>query len=485
MSVISSDRGLIAAGIVAAASILTFLYNKYQSAPATKNGIPLPPGPPVRWFWESPLSSSNHVIIIIGSLDAATEIMEKEGGALVDRPRSVAFGEIVSNNMRIVTMNNGERFRRFRKAVHAHLQPKAIQVDPKHHVEHAKRFTVSVILRVLYGKSTPTSHDDPEVVRIYQNIKNLEPVSRPGSYLVDTFPILKYVPGYGRDLRKVREFESSLYRDQLGHVKDEMSRNEAGPSFSKMLLENAGDHRMSYEEIAYLSGTLFATASASTSVAITTMIMTAACHPEAQARVQEELDLVVGTDRGEPVRCSVYMYDLTPPLAPTFEDWNSLPQLHAFISEVLRWRPVALLGISHRATKDIIWRGQVIPAGAKVLGCHWAISRDPVAYPDPEKFDPQRWVDTNGQLRTDMWFYAYGFGRRVCPGLHLANQAIYINLALLLWSFRIVQRPDAPIDMDSFTGALLSHPPPFEAEFVPRIGDERLRDMMNMLVVGM
>ncbi|KAF9231569.1 cytochrome P450 [Melanogaster broomeanus] len=520
MSLMSSDRYLVASGIVAAAFVVTFLYNKYQVAPATKKGIPLPPGPPARWFWDSAFPRSNisytlgdwvakygpvislrqgsQVTIVIGRLNATTEIMEKEGAALVDRPRSVAFAEIMSNNMNIGVMGSGERFRRLRKAVHTHLQPRAVQAyeglqcehardvildilrDPTHHVEHAKRFTVAIILRVVYGKSTPTFNDDPEVVRMRQNIKNSESVlRRPGGYLVDIFPILKHVPGYGRELRKYHEFELSLYRDQLGRVKDEMSRNEAGPSFSKTLLENASDHRLSHDEMAYLAGILFGAGSDTTYIAISNFILAAARHPAAQARVQEELDMVVGTDRGEPMRCNVSMYNLTSPLAPTFEDSNRLPQLHAFMSEALRWRPVVSAGVAHRATEDIIWRGQMIPAGATVLGCHWAISRDPVAFPDPEKFDPQRWLDLNGQLRADLWFCTYGFGRRVCPALHLANRSIYINAALLLWSFRIARHPNAPIDMDSFTDSVISRPVPFEVEFVPRMGEEKLREMME------
>jgi cytochrome P450 len=83
--------------------------------------------------------------------------MEKEGGALVDRPRSIALGEIMSGGMRMIMMSGGERFRRLRKAMHAHLQPKAaveyqdmqsnaakeaildILNDPKNHVRHVQR----------------------------------------------------------------------------------------------------------------------------------------------------------------------------------------------------------------------------------------------------------------------------------------------------------------------------------------------------------
>jgi len=157
-----------------------------------------------------------------------------------------------------------------------------------------------------------------------------------------------------------------------------------------------------------------------------------------------------------------------------------LPQLHAFVSEAMRWRPPTPLGFAHRAMKDIVWRGQCIPAGATVMGCHWAISRDPEAFPDPEIFNPGRWLTEDGRIRTDTHFYTYGFGRRECPGIHVAERSLYINAALLLWSFRILQRPEAPIDTyaSAVPDAIIFRPKPFEVEFVPRVEEGRLREMM-------
>jgi hypothetical protein len=68
---------------------------------------------------------------------------------------------------------------------------------------------------------------------------------------------------------------------------------------------------------------------------------------------------------------------------------------------------------------------------------------------------------------------------RVCPGLHVANRSLYINLALLMWSFRILERPDAPIDVNGFTAAVVSRAPPFEADFVPRMEEKKLREIME------
>lgn len=67
---------------------------------------------------------------------------------------------------------------------------------------------------------------------------------------------------------------------------------------------------------------------------------------------------------------------------------------------------------------------------------------------------------------------------RVCPGQHLANRSLNINLALLLWSFRISQRPDTRIDTNAYTDSVIAHAAPFEVVFTPRIEENCLRAMM-------
>lgn len=84
------------------------------------------------------------------------------------------------------------------------------------------RFAASVILRLLYGKSTPTSSDDPEVIRIQQVVENVKRALRPGAYLVDYVPLLKYIPGYGRELEEYHNFEIQLFREQMERVRLEM-----------------------------------------------------------------------------------------------------------------------------------------------------------------------------------------------------------------------------------------------------------------------
>ncbi|KAH7922012.1 cytochrome P450 [Leucogyrophana mollusca] len=492
-------------GVVAATSALALVYGTRWLSNVNKHAL-LPPGPPARWFWQKALPSEDiaraveglvskygpvvsfrqgsQVTIVIGRLQAAWEIMEKEGGALVDRPRSIAAGEILSGGMRILLERSGERFRRLRRAVHTHLQPKAAETyesiqmenaqsvildildDPKNHQLHARRYAASVILRITYGKSTPTSANDQEVVRINKVARIFLSVILPGAYLVERIPLLRYFPGYTKDLDQWHDEELRLFTEQVDRVKSEVATNAAGPSFVKTLLENGDTHQLSPDEMAYLAGTLFGAGSDTTASAITILIMAAACHPEAQARVQEEIDMVVGRER-----------------LPSFDDEDSLPQLKAFAHEALRWRPIAPIGFAHRATRDIIWRGQCIPAGATVFGNHWAITRDPDVFPDPETFNFQRWLTKDGAFRGDLRTFTYGFGRRVCPGQHVANRSIYINLALLLWSFRLAENPAAPIDTSAFSRGVIAHAAPFEVIFTPRTEEKVLRGMLGKVEV--
>ena len=72
---------------------------------------------------------------------------------------------------------------------------------------------------------------------------------------------------------------------------------------------------------------------------------------------------------------------------------------------------------------------------------------------------------------------------RVCPGQYVANESLKINLALLLWSFRIVERPDAPIDTNAYSDTGIAHVAPFDVDFIPRIEEGRLKEMMSESVI--
>jgi len=221
------------------------------------------------------LRRGSEIYIVVARVNAATEIMEREGSALADRPSMIAANEFLSGGKRITLTGSGERFRRLRKAIHTHLQPKAVETykdilleqaktlvfdlldDDKNHQNLIHRYSISTVLRVAYGKSGATSIDDPDFVGVKQVVEHFIEGMRPGVYLVDRFPWLKYVPGYGRRLKMYHDFDLKFYKEQLNRVKHAMSSDNAGPSFARMLLENGLENRLSFDEMAFLAGTIF------------------------------------------------------------------------------------------------------------------------------------------------------------------------------------------------------------------------------------
>ncbi|KAG1798560.1 cytochrome P450 [Suillus plorans] len=487
---------IIACTLIIILASVWIVQQRYQAA----RWLPLPPGPPGRWLLGNTMPKSyapiqfarwteqfgpvfslrqgHRIFVVIGRHQAAMDIMEKEGANLADRPRSIAVHETLSGGLGVLLQGSGERLRRVRRALHAGLQSKVAETyepiqtrhaknlildilnDPKNHQGHAMRYSASVVMSFTYGKLTPTSYTDPEVVAVNETLAHFSQAMKPGAYLVDTYPILRFIPGYLSQLKVWHKEERALYDRQLDAVRTQMREGTSSPSFARFMLEHQKQYQLGDEEVAYLAGVIFGAASDTTASAITMMMMAAATHTDAQARVQEELDNIVGRTR-----------------LPTFDDQEMLPQVTAFMLESFRWRPVTLGGFAHRATKDIIWNNYLIPAGATVIGNHWAIANDPEVFPEPHRFNPQRWIDDAGRVRSDLKFFTFGFGRRVCPGQHVANRSVFITTALILWAFRLSENPAAKIDTLAFSDTPTIHAAPFELCFAKRIDENVVREL--------
>ncbi|KAG0692006.1 cytochrome P450 [Suillus ampliporus] len=468
--------------------------------PTSESGLPLPPSPPTwrllghfipphnsfltigGWIDEhGPLitiRSGTERIVIVGRHNAAVDIMEKQGASVADRPRLVAAGEMLGGGVTTLSTRAGSRLRRMRRALHTHLQPKAaeeyqplqmshakdtvfnILEDPFNFHNHAATYAVTTIMKVAYGKTTPTSANDSEARQIREHFRIIRTAVRPGAYLVDLIPWLKYLPWYGQELKQGFERNRQLYTYQLNHVRQQMqSKEDIGPSFIKYVLENVQVYDLTETEMAFLAGDFFSAGTETTTLAICTVLMAAACFPEEQAKVQAELDAVVGRHR-----------------APTFSDEKSLPRLHAFVSEALRWRPLIPNGVRHRTTKEVIWGNYCIPAGTTVVGNHWSISRDPDVFPDPHAFKPQRWIDDRGHVMDDMKSFVFGFGRRVCSGQHVATRSVFINSLLILWAFQLNLDPTKSLDDMGFMTGVAQ---PGTIAFKTRVPATELRRMMQ------
>ncbi|KAL4255209.1 cytochrome P450 monooxygenase [Pleurotus pulmonarius] len=136
---------------------------------------------------------------------------------------------------------------------------------------------------------------------------------------------------------------------------------------------------------------------------------------------------------------------------PAFEDLAHLPYVRAIMLELLRWQSVLPLGLPHRPTMVDEYNGYFLPKGSTVFVNIWALLRDEEIYPNPDTFDPERFLKI-GEINPNTLdpIPNFGFGRRICTGRFFAMDSLSISIASILYSmdFRVL-KTHHPIIRDS------------------------------------
>jgi cytochrome P450 len=177
--------------------------------------------------------------------------------------------------------------------------------------------------------------------------------------------------------------------------------------------------RMSDEQLREEIMTLFLAGHETTANALTWTWYLLAQNPQVEEALAAELDAVLG-GRG-----------------PTLADLPRLPYVEMVVKESMRLYPPAW-GIGRRALQEFELGGYRIPARTNVLIMQWLTHRDPRFFPDPERFDPERWRDDpvrKGKIPRFAYFPFAG-GPRVCIGAGFAMMEATLLLATIAQRYR-------------------------------------------------
>ena len=187
-----------------------------------------------------------------------------------------------------------------------------------------------------------------------------------------------------------------------------------------------------------------------TSITTNWAVLYMALNPDIQKKVQKELDDVVGRGR-----------------LPCWDDRTSTPYTEAVIHEVQRCGNIVPNGVPHAAAADVRLKGYFIPKGTQVFPLLGAVLKNPKLFPDPEKFDPDRYITEEGKFEPDPNVIPFGVGKRRCLGETLARIELYRFFTGLVHRFNIEKRPGDVIDPEPPAGGV-SMPKPYEVRFVSR-----------------
>ena len=414
------------------------------------------------------LAGQNHVIV--SSEKIANDLLRERGNLYSSRAHLPMATELVSRNMRPLLLPYGETWRTVRKLMHQltnasvattyqRLQEEEslravrdLLRDPEKYEAVLERYSAGLILRLAYSKPILTG-EEPFVRRIMAVVHAVERVASPGAYLVDTFPILMKLPAFLAPFKREGEALHSEEIDLFRHLLKEGV--ECGEdNFCAKWSSSQELYGLSNDQVAYTIGTLFEAGAGTTAAAMMSFILVSTLHPKEFALLQQEVDSVIGSER-----------------MPTFADIPNLPRVRAIAKEVLRWRPVTAGGLPHMLIKDDVYKlpdGQSVflEAGTCVHPVQWSIHRDEELYPDAESFRPERWLEPDWPTFKEPLdkfpnlqnFSAFGFGRRICPGINIAERFLYILISRIAWSSDISCKKDElgvdvlPASYDYVTG---------------------------------
>ncbi|KAG6917177.1 hypothetical protein DXG01_003613 [Tephrocybe rancida] len=263
-----------------------------------------------------------------------------------------------------------------------------------------------MIIAVSYGHQI-TTEDDPYLKAADDVCRYAVPaLSPPRGSPVQVFPWRTY---HANRAREARPFVQQLYEFPYTDVKRQMENGTAKPSFLATQLEELQsgeiDPGVTIEHIQGASAITYIAGAETTSSTLSTFILALLLHPECQIKAQEEIDRVLGPGR-----------------LPEFSDRDSLPYVGC---------------VPHYTMEDDVYNGMFIPKGSIVIANARGMALDENVYHEPFSFNPDRFLPQPQGRGEPHPTGFYGFGRRICPGRHLADDSLWIAMATILTTLSI------------------------------------------------
>ncbi|KAK1846604.1 cytochrome p450 [Colletotrichum chrysophilum] len=430
------------------------------------------------------LWTGNRPTVIANDCWSASDLMDKRANIYSSRPVSYLAGDMLDD-----TENNqtnlvyGDKWRLHRRITHSAVGSQAVRgyrtfqgneskilardiLDGNDFVFAIERYACSVASIIGWGRRIRNAEDD--LARLALSfVQTGASLTTPAQHLAESYPWMCKLP------RWMYPLPSALWEDGQRLLKYFYALTVEGSrfpedSFSKRLINEQLELKLSPKEIASLTGNLIGGGVDTTTTTILVFIFAMCAFPRVQHKAQEEIDRVLA---GEPH-------------PPRWEDEESLPYCRALLTEIFRWRSaIALGGPPHAPTQDDIYNGMLIPAGTTIIGNLWAIHRNPRDYPNPDEVRPERFLD-EAQRRPNpskRGIFTFGWGRRVCSGQPLAEQGVWFTMVELLWAFRMRsvddQGNDKKLDIFAFNNSPAPRPLPFNVEFTPR--SEKIEEIIR------
>lgn len=203
---------------------------------------------------------------------------------------------------------------------------------------------------------------------------------------------------------------------------------DEGDLLSMLLLaqDEEGSGSMTDQQLRDEAMTIFLAGHETTANALSWTWLLLSQHPDIEAKLHAEVDRVLGGK------------------LPTVEDLPKLAYTEKVLAESMRLYPPAWM-VGYRAIGDYAVGDYFLPAGSVVLMSQYVMHHDPRYFPDPFRFDPERWTPEAKVARPKFSYFPFGGGPRVCIGEPFAWMEGVLLIATLAQRWRLRPAPGHPV----------------------------------------
>ena len=289
--------------------------------------------------------------------------------------------------------------------------------------------TMFIVARTLFGADRVAMKDTAEgigaAIHVIQAATNNE--------FQSPFLLPEWLPtAMNRQRRVARTVLYEIIDRLIAERRAQGDAADSGDLLSMLLLscDDAGD-RMSDDEVRDQAVTLFVAGHETTSNALTWTWYLLSQHPAEEARLHAELDAALG---GRP---------------PVLADLPHLPYTLQVIKEAMRLYPPAWVVNIRRAAADTTLGSYAVKKGDRLWLSPFVMHRRPTFFPDPERFDPDRWTPERERALPKFAYMPFGGGPRVCIGNGFALMEAHLIVAAVAQRYRLLLCPGHPIDLNA------------------------------------
>ncbi|OAX36947.1 cytochrome P450 [Rhizopogon vinicolor AM-OR11-026] len=274
---------------------------------------------------------------------------------------------------------------------------------------------------------------DPMIERISMGIEIIVKELRPEvAAIFSAFPTPLRLPSWlpGMRLKRVSPLAKELATETMESPFAYTERGLATGSISSCMvadhllkLHESDDDPSCYKKaVKESAAAAFGAGSDTTSVVLMNFILAMILQPDVQEKAHALIESVVGTNR-----------------LPTFQDLHPLAIMHAVVeSDVYK-----VTTYPKACEIFILFEPMLISSeGAIITPNVWAMYHNEEKYSNASEFNPDRFLDSDGTLTDDTVSMVWGFGRRICPGRHLAEYSIWSAMVCMLAVFKFSKAKD-------------------------------------------